>query len=537
MYQKAFAGLCIVMLSLAAVPTEAQIVREVSTAAQQSIELTVPLYKSKILSSTTNVERVSIGNPDIADIVILRSRELYVLGKDLGSTNVLLWDTDNNLISSIGVEVVHDLDGLKEKLFQLMPNEQIEVRAAQRSIVLSGSVSSIGAMNAALSIAEGYLAQAGTAVEEQMFEQEQGGGGVAGEVINLMQVSGAQQVMLEVKVAEIARSELRKFDMQFNSILNRSSRWNVGSVSGGASFPDLVQNPETFIDPITGNPRIIPGTAGRVPVFSGDAPWGPAVDEFAPNPLSIENTGFFASLLTGNALVNMSLDAARDKGLAKILAEPTLTTLSGQEAQFLSGGEFPIPVPRGDDGVTVEFKEFGVGLSFVPVVLGSGQINMTLAISVSELVTSNSVAVTTDGTTSTFVIPSLTKRSAGATVELSDGQTMGIAGLINENLREVVTKFPGLGSIPLLGHLFRSQEFIKGETELVILVTPHLARPLRQDDIRLPTDNFIEPNTREFYLMGKLEGKPRETETSEETAATTNNAGGGVVSTFGHQID
>jgi pilus assembly protein CpaC len=510
-------GLLMTTLLFGVVSAEAQLVQETSTQVPQSMALVVPLYKSRVLTSSVPVERVSVGNPDIADLLILRDRELYVLGKDLGTTNVLLWDRGDTLIGSVAVEVVHDLDGLKQKLFDLMPNEDIDVHAAQRSIVLSGSVSSVSAMDAALQLAKGYLAGAGTAVETEVFDQGQARGATS-EVINLLQVSGAQQVMLEVKVAEIARTELRKLDMQFNGIDVGSSRWNFGGVNGGATFPDALFQP--------GNTR--------VPVFEETAPFGPVIAEFMPNPMNIADTGFFASFLTSEGLLNMSLDAARQNGLAKILAEPTLTTLSGQEAEFLSGGEFPIPVPQGINGITVEFKEFGVGLRFVPVVLGSGHINLKLNITVSELTETSNVAVTADGTTSTFLVPSLAKRSASATVELMDGQTMGIAGLINEDLREIVNKFPGLGSIPLLGNLFRSQEFLKGETELVIMVTPRLARPIPRDQIRLPTDDFIEPTDKEFYLMGRTEGKPREDSNAAGMPATASD--GGVESDFGHEI-
>jgi pilus assembly protein CpaC len=210
--------------------------------------------------------------------------------------------------------------------------------------------------------------------------------------------------------------------------------------------------------------------------------------------------------------------------------------LSGQEARFLSGGEFPIPVPQGLNGITVEFKEFGVGLQFVPVVLGSGHVNLKLNISVSELTNSNNVALSSQGSTSSFVVPSLAKRSASATVELMDGQTMGIAGLINENLREAVDKFPGLGSIPILGNLFRSQQFIKGESELVILVTPRLARPMPKDRIRLPTDDFIEPNAKDFYLLGRMEGKARDSGAAAAEQPTAQNAGG-VQSSFGQAVE
>jgi pilus assembly protein CpaC len=174
----------------------------------------------------------------------------------------------------------------------------------------------------------------------------------------------------------------------------------------------------------------------------------------------------------------------------------------------LSGGEFPIPVPQQNGAVTIEFKQFGVGVRFLPVVLDAGRINLKLGISVSELVNNNSVAIARDGVSSTFIIPSLSTRSAESTVELADGQTIGIAGLINENMREVVTKFPGLGDLPGLGVLFRSQSFQKGETELLILVTPHLAKPVLPADIRLPTDNLAEAGDIGFFLGGKLEGGP-----------------------------
>lgn len=519
MDSKIFKGLTLTLLALGASLSHAQVVQEVATESPQDTQLVVPLYKSRVLGSSVAVERVSIGNPGIADILLLRDRELYVLGKDLGTTNVLLWDNNDRLIGSVAVEVTHDLNGLKAKLFELLPSEQIRIHAAQRSIVLSGPVSSLSNMNAALQLAQGYLSQGGMAANGAQPQAGESPGGPDGEVINLMQVSGAQQVMLEVKVAEISRTELRRLDLQFNGINNTSSRWTVGGVNGGASFPDGIFQP--------GNVRI--------PVFAGEAPFGPVIDEFMPNPMTIQNTGLFASLLTGHGLLNLALDAARENGVAKILAEPTLTTLSGQEAQFLSGGEFPMPVPQGLNGVTIEFKEFGVGLRFLPLVLSSGHINLKLNISVSEIIEANSVAVTANETTSTFLVPALSKRSASATVELADGQTIGIAGLINEDLREVINKFPGLGSIPLLGNLFRSQEFIKGETELVILVTPRLARPLPRGDIRLPTDDFIEPSVKDFYLMGRLEGKPREDRAGG--AADVSSSDGGVESAFGHAIN
>jgi len=209
--------------------------------------------------------------------------------------------------------------------------------------------------------------------------------------------------------------------------------------------------------------------------------------------------------LDKNFLFNLALDAAKQQGLARILADPTLTTLSGQEAKFLSGGEFPIPVPQGLNSVTIEFKQFGVAVKFLPVVLNSGHINLTLNVSVSELASNNTVTIAVPGSSSTFTIPSLTERSATGVVELSDGQTIGLAGLLSETTSSLVTRFPGLGSIPILGALFRSQSYQKGETELVILVTPRLARPLPPGKVRLPTDAYVEPTDVDFFFRGRME--------------------------------
>jgi pilus assembly protein CpaC len=480
--------------------------------------LVVPLFKSKVVRLEAPASRVSVGNPDIADILILKSTQLYVLGKDLGTTNVLLWDRSDQLIGTVAVEVTHDLDSLKGKLHELLPDETIQVYSSQRSIVLAGRVSSALAMNTAIRVADGYLAQVSTAKDESEFKQEGSSkrdDRAVGTVINLMEVAGAQQVMLSVKVAEINRSELRSLDARFNAA-GLTGNWKLGGVNGGARFPDVVFNDATL------------GANGRLPVIGGAAPWGPAISEFSPNPLTIGDKGLFASFLSDDFIFNMALNAAKNKGLAKILAEPTLTTLTGQEAKFLSGGEFPIPVPQGNDTVTIEFKEFGVGLKFLPVVLGSGDINLTINVTVSELVPTNDIVIDVPDSLSRFVVPALTKRSTSTTVELKDGQTIAISGLINESLREAVNKFPGLGDLPILGYLFRSQSFQKGESELLIAVTPHLAKPIAAKDLRLPTDSFVEPNDTDFYIMGRMEGKKR-------AKAETQQAGG-TDGEFGHEV-
>ena len=392
-----------------------------------------------------------------------------------------------------------DLDSLKRKFAELLPGQPIEVRAAQRSIVLSGRVSDVEAMNAATRIAATYLAQVQTAKKTEEFQQagqSKREDKSVGEVINLIQVGGAQQVMLEVKVAEINRTEVKHLDAQFNSLARGLRNFNIGGVNGGATFP-----PALFLPGNAKLPVFTPYAGGGVPLPlpSGlpQQPWGPAITEFLPTTQTIQNQGLFASFLGKNFLFNLALDAAKEQGLARILAEPTLTTLSGQEATFISGGEFPIPVPQGLNTVTIVYKQFGVAVKFLPVVLNSGHINLTLNVSVSELESGNTVNLALPGTASNFIIPSLTERSATGVVELSDGQTIGLAGMLHETTRSLVTKFPGLGSIPVLGALFSSQSYQKGETELVILVTPRLARrcppakygcpPTRTSNLPIPT--------------------------------------------------
>lgn len=443
----------------------------------------VPIYKSRVLTTRAPVKKVSVGNPEIADILVTSPTQLYLLGRALGSTNVLLWDSRNRLIDSLDLEVVHDLGGLKSKLHELLPNEEISVYSAQGALVLRGQVSSAAAMDNAVKLAKTYTAQTASIV------QGEGEAAVAAptqslEVINLLTVGGSQQVMLEVKVAEMQRSLVKSIDVRFNALdFGSSSRWSTGGFNAGVG-------------------------PGGIPIGFVPDPVNDGFIVLDPTSLIGSGKGFLGQFISDNFLFNLVLEAAKDNGTAKVLAEPTLTTLTGQQAEFISGGEFPIPVSD-DDGITIEFKEFGVGVKFLPVVLDSGRINLNLNVSVSELVAANSLVVSTgeqvEGTA--LLVPALTKRSAQSTVELGNGQTIAIAGLISENTRDFVSRFPGLGDIPVLGHLFRSQEFVNGETELVILVTPHLAKPIDARSVRLPTEKFVEPSDVDFYLLGRTKGR------------------------------
>ena len=450
--------------------------------------LILAISQSRTITLARPAKRVSIANPEVADIVLLSPTEYYVLARDVGITNLLIWDRETGNRSNIEIEVTHDLESLKSRLFRLIPNQSIEVIPALRSIVLSGTVPNATAMTTAVKLAESYLARSGALRREPP-------GGVAGagpdrEIINLLQVAGSQQVMVEVRVAEVARSELKRMNARFNAFGIRGN-WSGGGVNGGALFPDARFSSSQL----------------RIPSINSDASSvvGPVLDEFAPNDLSIANQGIFTSYFSDSFAFNLAIDAAKEQGLAKILAEPTLTTLTGQEATFLSGGEFPVPVPQGDRSVTVAFKDFGISLKVLPVVLSGDRINARLDISVSEISNATSIVINPTQANSTFVVPSLTRRNATGTVELADGQTIALAGLFSDNVRSLATRFPGLGSVPILGALFRSQDFLKGNTELVILVTPRLARPVDPKRLELPTDRYREPTDWDFFMLGRLD--------------------------------
>lgn len=515
-------GLAIVAL-LAAGPGLAQPAGSDAPVLDRSDEgrFEVPVNKSGVIRVSSPVKRVSVANPGVADVLVLRSSEIYVVGKTIGSTNVTLWDRDDRISMVLNIDVTQDLSALKLKLHQILPGEEIGVESAQERIVLTGQVSSLAKLDAARELATGFLANCVNPDSNVLLRDttqrvpvviQQGSQGNGnqdckqGTVINLMEIGGAQQIMLEVTVAEVARSLLKRLEGDINFIKFRT-KGNFGGTSGGGTVP------------------------GGAPGFSSASP-----GSFTPDAGDINATGLFANYLSGGSyFLQAILEISKREDLAKILAEPTLTTLSGQEAEFLSGGEFPIPVPQGGSSntVTIEFKEFGVGVKFVPVVLDNGTINLKLNVSVSDVSTNNNVLVETASTSSTFLIPSLTKRSASSTVELADGQTIGIAGLISDNVREFVDKFPVLGDLPVLGALFRSQEFLHDKAELVIFVTPHLARPIAPGQVRLPTDSFVPPSDLEFYLLGRMEsGKAPARPVSE----TSTPGGGASAGRFGHRF-
>ncbi len=469
-------------------------VAAITSAGIKSDKVQVSLNKSRLITLDRNIAEISQGNPAVADFPVdeeaaeasfMPPNQLLIRGKSLGTTNLYLWGDNGKIVQALDIEVTHDLESLKSQLYVLLPHENIAIRSSQRNVVLSGEVSSVANMQAALDLAQSYLPLqrggmgAGGAGGQASGASAGSAGAGSGSsranaprVINLMSVGGAQQVMLDVKIAEIDRKLIKGLNIKF-SALQVSDTFSVGTVSGGGSANAL-------------------GIGGLL------------------NNHSFNAGAVFLQAISGEFLFNLTIDAANDQQLAKILAQPTLTTLSGQAATFISGGEFPIPVPQSGGGngtVTIQFKEFGIGLKFVPVVLDSGRINLNMNVSVSELSEDAAIIAQAGNTNSQFSIPSLTKREASSTLELADGQTMSIAGLISDKLRENVNKFPGLGDIPGLGALFRSSKFLNQQTELVIFVTPRLAKPVLAQNAQLPTDSFVPPDDVDFYVLGRTESR------------------------------
>ena len=387
--------------------------------------------KSTLVRFEADIQRVAVGNPEHVDVMLITPREVYLLGKKSGSTNVFLWSKGAKT-TIVEVTVSIDTAGLQEILRRLMPEETaIRVSAAGDSLVLTGTVADAVKVHRAVALAEQFGGR---------------------RVVNLLAVSSPAQVMLEVKIAEVSKTVLDRLGARFDAAL-----------TGGGNFRYTL---------IT---QLLSGAPGAAGVGRN-----------------------------GNAL---SIDAEIRNGLVKILAEPTIMAVSGQEGTFLAGGKIFIPVPQsGASGaaISLEEKEFGVGLRFTPTVLEGGQIHLRVTPEVSEL-SAVGVALSGPGGT-TSVLPSITTRRASTTVQLADGQSFAIGGLVRNNVTETIRRFPGLGEMPVLGALFRSSEFQNDVSELLIIVTPRLVKPLAAVPV-LPTDGFVPPTRSEFLLGGQMEGR------------------------------
>jgi pilus assembly protein CpaC len=447
-------------------------------------EFLVPINKSQILRVDVPFTDLLVGNEEIADVLPLTNRTIYVLGKSLGSTSLSIYGPGKRLIAIVDLMVTYDIQGLKTRLFDLFPEEEIEVRGVNDSVILSGAVSSSAKLTQALAVSDRYA---------------------PGRVTNLLSVNGSQQVLLAVRFVEVKRTVLKEFGLNTKLLFDTGDSLAVGVGSG----PNA-----------TATATAIPEPLGRVADVS---------------ITSTAATGFLAgavALATGNFALTLDLDALEKKGLLKTLAEPNLIALSGDTASFLAGGEFPVPVAQDTEAgvatITVEFKPFGVSLSFTPTVIGKDLINLVVSPEVSAIDLTTSVEV------SGFNIPGLTTRRATTTVELRDGQSFAIAGLIQSDFTDTVNQIPGLGDVPIIGALARSSEFNREETELVIIVTPYLVKPAPAGALITPADNFVPPSDTDIFMYGRVEASVSGVTPKPSGQILSARSGGGIDGKYGY---
>lgn len=399
--------------------------------------ISIVVNKSTVINSDIKVTRISLASQDLVNMVLISPRQIYLTAKELGSTSLTLW-SGSEVAKVYDLVVTPDVTRLKRLIHETMPGETgIRVLASGSSITLAGTVSSTEQLSRALVLAEAEAKD---------------------NVVNLLSVDGIHQVLLEVRVAEMSRSVTKQIGFNFAAIGSNFSIFSL--VNSLASY-----NPEDGY------------------LVGGD------------------KVNVMGSYTSGSYSLYGMLNALKANGLVRMLAEPNLTCVSGESAEFLVGGEVPIPMPGSLGTVGVDYKPFGIGLKFKATVLSSGRINLQVNPEVSELDYSRTLPV------SGYEIPTISTRRANTVVELGDGQSFMIAGLISDTLRENSNKLPGLGEIPMLGNLFSSKDFASNKTELVVLVTAHLAKPVDMAAQTLPTDGFKEPDDTEFYLFGLLEGQ------------------------------
>lgn len=393
---------------------------------------------------------VVVADPSIADVQVVSPRMIYVNGRNIGETSIMAVDDTDKIILQGTVTVTHNLSKLRKAVSQMMPGAEIDAASTDNAIILKGNVDSPVLAEKVQRLATSFLR------------------GNQQSVINMLDTSQSDQVMLKVKIVEVARQELKRFGINWESLFNGPGSFVFGLGQGR----DFVNDAGTLLRNTT----------------TGD------------NSIFIRHNS-----------ANAAIDALESDGLVNILAEPSLTTRSGQTASFLAGGEIPIPVPGDDGTVTIEYRQFGVSLQFTPIVQSKDKITLSVLPEVSALSDENSITGGDFGE-----IPALTTRRANTTVDLGSGQTFAIAGLLRSDNANDIDKFPILGDVPILGALFRSTEFQNNQTELVILVTPYIVRPVDDPtDFATPIDGYVPPTDFERIGLGKLQGESEKLPNSE----------------------
>lgn len=432
------------------------------------------------------LKRLSAIDPTIVDVQIVSPESFYVFGKSFGSTSLIIWEKDQPEPVKVDVIVFLNVTALKQKLSELYPLQEIDVYASETGVVLSGTVTGPEIIEQVIRLTQTFLPKI---AEEKGNQQgsESGGTGRSGVgITNLLTVGALQQVMLEVKFAEVDRSSGRDWQAALG-LINQGTNFAVGAGVGPLSGK-FIKGFNSDGSPVydIGN---LGQNGGGVPNWTGNQP-GSILLNFANNA---------ANIFVGKGNLTAILQFLETENLARTLAEPRLVTMSGQEASFLAGGQYPYQTIDRNGQSSIEFKEFGVGLKFTPVVMSDGKISLRVAPAVSDIVQLIQ--------TSTGPQPVFDTRQLESTVQLYDGQTLALAGLLKDSMVNVVTKVPGLGDIPILGALFRSSSYQHKKTDLLISVTPHIVKPVKEGMLSYPGEFIQVPNRFEFYLEGKLEGQ------------------------------
>jgi pilus assembly protein CpaC len=439
----------------------------------------VTLHKSRTIRLDQPFEKAIVGAPDIVDALPTNNQTLYLQGKKAGTTNVSVFDNGGRVIEVIDVEVTIDAATLQDKIRAAAGSRGITVSSNNGQVVLGGEAVDAAAADRAVQISKAFHPD--------------------GQIVNTMRIAAisSQQVMLKVQFLETARSAGRELGINWYNN-NANAAGNRGFSAG------------------TDTPSVTTGTSG-VPLF------GAAANMFGTStaPFGV----VLANLVNrGGTSIDMMVSALETQGLVRRLAEPTLIALSGDSASFLAGGEIPVPTPSvAGASPTIEWKPFGVQLGFMPTVLANGVINLRLAPSVSELDYANKITI------SGAIVPAVTKREAKTTVELRDGQSFAIAGLLQAGNRRDIAQLPWIGSVPVLGALFRSSAFQQNETDLVVIVTPHLVAPATPDQhLASPLDQRLPSNDLDFFLLGQMEVRKRYNDYVS--------GGGQLTGPYGHMI-
>jgi len=465
--------------------------RKTASKAEQSMAATnkmdvsalmVPLNRSTLITLSAPMAEVLVAQPEIADVHAHNDKNLTVIGKKLGRTNLRIFDKEGKILREVDVTVGHDLPAIRRSLKNFLPDEVIGVEMVNTSVALTGQVKSAQVAEKAVRIVKDFIGHDGAGKKQELSEKDLIEKGDP-DIMNMLQITSGQQVMLKVRVGEINREALKNLGVDLNYVTRNvgtgilvGTGTGIGGIAANAS--GVITNPGTFT--LTGSPPT--GVRG---VIGGR--WQPDG--------------------VGGSTVGGLLRALERDGLFKLLAEPNLVAISGEEAEFLAGGEIPIPVVQSGSStssgnVSIEYKPFGVAVKFTPYVLSENRVRIAVQPEVSEISTENSIRI------SGFDIPSISTRRAKTTVELAPGESFMIAGLIKDQMRATIDQVPGAKELPVLGALLRSTEFKRNETELVIAVTPYVVDPVKDSAVKLPTDNYRPASQMEMFFYGAISGIP-----------------------------